>query len=101
MSHNIELPADWRQGYGMYPAGSADASAVYLREEKPHATLVRWDYRRDGFAVYRFFARTPSKYSQRTSYDSTPMAGTWFPDRTAPVFDDPIAAMVWLEVQGE
>lgn len=95
MSQSTELPAGWREGYGMYPAASADASAVYLRDEEPHPTLVRWDYRRDGYSIFQFW---PQLASHRVN---EAIHGTWFRHSTAPVFDDPIAAMVWLEVQGE
>lgn len=56
---------------------------------------VRLDYTTDAFRVYRLYQGVGQQLQQLLASESI-----WVPVAEAPVLDDPVALMAWVEVAG-
>uniref|UniRef100_A0A6M3X5N7 Uncharacterized protein n=1 Tax=viral metagenome TaxID=1070528 RepID=A0A6M3X5N7_9ZZZZ len=88
---NSDLPEGWKPGYGGLSADTGMGDNVYTKGRR----MVRFDYRVDGFRAFKYLADSNPR---GRSVQST--GGMWIPHRDCPAFNDPVACMIWLEVQG-
>lgn len=89
----VDLPEGWKPGYGGLIADTGMDDHVYTKGKR----MVRFDYR---VGAFKAFAYVEDSNYARSFADWNKPPGVWVVCKDCPAFDDPVACIVWLEVQG-